>query len=324
MKGQPVAAIIRGSAYEEDLTGVIKSVIKLKEYFTELHIVYPIKYEMSDALLKELAPLQYFQHYDDITPSLISPKTLLMVDFNPDHTQVDENALVLLLESAQENRKRCDHYAVRGKVNLKEQNKQHPSLLVFVWLLAFIDSFRSILNVWGYHTHEDLRATKVTPHFAAHPHISEYGHAWFFSLFSNIASIRTHSSLISTPSDKSYVFRTVFNHPHTNLLSVLVFIVYYLSFALPWWNLLLPTPHLLSISEFSIQTSIYVPFYWYVHRNIYNPLWFSLWIIQIIVFMGVVSSRYKNANLMWVFLMPIYLTLSPLFFLVAKNKVLKL
>lgn len=315
MKGQRVAAIIEGSSYQEDLTTSIENVILLKEYFTELHIIYPVKYEMPENLRKRLAPLIYFHHYDELTPSLISHQTLLLVHIQPDHV-VDENVLIELLESAQENRKRCDHYAIRGKVDCKYQNHY---FLGFVWIIAFMDFFRTIFNAWGYHTKEDLRATKVTPVFGGHPIISEYKHAWFFSLFSRIASVRYHPSLLLIPKDR-YSFRSIYNHPHMsswNLQWIIVYIVYYICFSIPWWNLFLHKP---TFTEPSIKASAYIVLHWIAYRNIYNPVWLFFWCVQLITCMAVVASRFKNGNLSWVFLMPLYLTLSPIMFLAAKNK----
>lgn len=319
MKGQPVAAIIHGTDYKEDLTEVILKIASLKEYFTEVHIIYPVKYTLSDELTKQLHPLHYHQHYDELTPSLISNKTLLLVHFHPNH-EPDELALVALLESAYDNRKGCDHYAVRGKTDLKHTN---VFFMGFLYLVAFMDWFRTLFNAWGYHTHEDLRATKVTPHFSSHPTIADYGHAWFFSLFSRVASIRHGTSLIVVPKDSLYAFRSIYGHPHMsawNIQWVLVYLVYYICFAIPWWNLLLPTP---VFAELSIKSSFYMGIYWLIYRNVYHMVWLSFWFVQIIAYMAVVSSRFKNPNLMWTFLMPVYVTLSPLFFLVAKNKVVK-
>jgi hypothetical protein len=324
MKGQPVAAIIHGSSYKEDLTEVILNVIELKEYFTELHIVYPVKYEVSDELKKKLHPIHYHQHYDEITPSLVSNQTLLLVHFHANH-QVDETALIALLESAYDNRKNCHHYGVRGKTDLKDFSGFGSFFLGFVWLVVFMDYWRTLLNAWGYYTNEDLIATRVTPHFSAHPTIETYRHAWLFSLFSRIASVRHNTSLLVTPSPKDmfYAFRAIYNHPHMsawNVQWVLAYVVYYFCFALPWWNFFLSQPIFAGIS---LKSSLYFGLYWATHRDIYHPVWISLWCVQIIAYMAVVSSRYKNANLSWVFLMPIYVTLSPIMFLIAKNKIIK-
>jgi hypothetical protein len=322
LAGKSVAAVIyHQNQSDEELTAFIKeTIIPLKDYFREIHIVSASKYEVPNTL----NGITLFQHYDELSASLLCPETLLLVHFNTDQ-KLDENALVLLLESAQENRKRCDHYAIRGRIDSKAQNHslQSSFLFGFVWFVTFIDYFRTLFNVWGYHTNEDLRATKVTPHFCAHPTVSEYKHAWFFSLFSRIASVQYHASLLITPRDDFYAFRFVRNHPHmsaTNVQWWIFYTVYYVCFALPWWNLVLPNP---GFKEVSVQSSIYIALYWFVYRNIYNPVWVFFWSVQIIALMLFVASRFKNANLSWVFLMPLYLTISPLFFLVSKNKKFK-
>jgi hypothetical protein len=339
MKGRNVAAVISISGYQEGITGAIESVCRLKEYFTEVHIVHPPKYELSDSVRQALGPLPCHTHCEELTKATLSKDTLLLVHIQPDH-KVEEDALIDLLESAQESRVSCDHYAVRGKVECEHQ--RYPALLGFVWFVAFMDYFRTLLNARGYHNTNDLRATKVTPHFPSHSTISKYQHAWFFSLFSRIASIRfSSSSLTQIPRDPLFVFRSIHTHAHMSIWNaqwIIGYLIYYSLFALPWWNVFLPTfgptpggP--VGGSSFEptpggsgggfVVYSIKVLLHWLLHRNMFSMIWFSVWVIHILICMFIVTARYKHANLSWVFLMPVYVTLSPIVFLVARIKILK-
>lgn len=322
LKGQRVAAVIRVSDYGEDILAGVESVIRLKEYFKELHIIHPAKYEIPEFDRKTLSPVVLYTHREELNQGDLNKDTLLIVHVGPDQ-EVNEEALNTLLESAQLHRNSCDHYAVRGKIDCEKQ--KHTFLLGFVWFIAFMDSFRTLFNWWGYHRTDDLRATKVIPSFPLHSTLSTYQHAWVFSLFSRIASIQyiKDTSLVTIPKDDLYAFRHVRTHAHMGIINipwVLCYLVYYFLFSLPWWNLFLETPQ---YTEASIRSSAYILLYWIAYRNPAGWVFLVVWTIQIIVMMVLVAKRFKHVNLSWIFLMPFYVTLSPFIFLVGRWIVLK-
>lgn len=319
LKGQRVAAVIQVSDYREDCSAGIESVVRLKEYFRELHIILPRKYEIPDSGRTSLAPLEVHTHYEEFAQGSLNKDTLLLVHIQPDQ-KVEEKALETLLESAHLHRQSCDHYAVRGKIDCEQQKRHY--LLGFVWFIAYMDWFRTLFNWWGYHRTDDLRATKVVPSFPHHSVIATYQHAWIFAIFSRIASVEyiNDTSLSSEPRDDLYVFRHILTHAHmgiSNIPWILSYLVYYFLFSLPWWNLFLDAPQ---YTEASIRSSAYILLYWIAHRNPAGWIFTVLWCIQIIVMMIIISKRFKHVNLSWVFLMPLYVTLSPLVFLVGRIK----
>jgi len=318
MKGQKVAAVIHVSDYKEDITPALQSLSKLKEYFKEVHIVHPSNYDIPRVEDKELKE-KITTHYEELTTSLLN-SSLLVVYVQPDHV-IEETALVQLLEQAMEKRNTCDHYGIRGKVDC--ENQKYPYLLGFLWLVTILDQLRTWINLWGYHTREDLRASKITPHFPNGTTIHTYKHAWLFSYWSKIAAIQyaEGSSLLEKPTDAFFVFRYIHNHIHMsgwNITWWVFYIIYYFGLSLPWWNVFLSEP---GAPAFSIRSSVYILFYWVAYRNVFNPFWICIWLIHIVFAMWIVNSRYKHVNLMWTFLMPFYATLSPLVFLMAKIKI---
>lgn len=318
MKNQKVAIVLQISSYEEDATPVLQSLTKLKDYFHELHIVYPSSSHLDMKAFSDLKD-KIVTHEEELITSALST-SLLLIYVQPDHA-IEEAAFTQLIEQAIEKRTSCDHYAVRGKLDC--QNIKYPFLLGFLWLVAVFDQFRTWANCWGYHTREDLRATKITPHFPSGTTVYAYKHAWFFSYWSRIASIQYAEgySLMEKPKDALFVLRYIYNHPHLSVTNVgwwLFYLVYYFGFALPWWNVFLNEP---AYREASIRSSVYILVYWIAYRNVFNPFWLCLWVFHIVIAMWIVSSRFKHAHLMWIFLMPLYVTLSPLIFLVAKNKI---
>lgn len=318
MKGHKVAAIITISDCHEDWQTGLSSVVNLSEYFTELHVVYPKGYKKMDE--SRFVGLIYRAHDEELNIALLN-NVLLAVHVRPDHN-VEETALVELLESAQENRRHCDHYAVRGKVDC--EHVQHTYLLGFLWLLTYMDWFRALLNLGGYHTADDLRATKVIPAYPTGAVMPQYSHAWLFAIWSRIARVRTVAQgLILAPpkggSENNFVFRNIYTHSHIgawNAMWWLCFAVYYICFALPWWNAYFAS---VSYTQLLTRPSVYTVWSWVLWRNVWSPVWLALWGAQIVFCMWVVARRYKHVNLSWVFLMPVYVTLSPLVFAVARS-----
>lgn len=319
MKGQKVAAVITLSDFHEDYAPALQSVVRLKEYFTGVHIVYPKNYA-PPAEASILKDIPCHAHREELNPSALGD-TLLLVYLRPDHA-VEEAALIELLESAQENRRKCDHFAVRGRVDCEGQ--RHTYLLGFIWLLSFFDWFRTCINWWGYHTVDDLRAVKVTPVFPTGSIVPTYRHAWLFAIWSRIAWIRynKHSLTVAPLRPRDYdtlVFRTVYTHPHIGLWNVqwlIGFVLYYFTFALPWWNAYFAN---IEYRHVFSKPSLYHAWSWIMWRNVWNPIWLALWVLQLLVCMWIVSRRYKHVSLGWVFLMPLYLTLAPLFFVVIRS-----
>jgi hypothetical protein len=330
MKGLRVAAVITLSEYHEDMTVGLQSVLKLREYFTEVHIVYPKGYPNAPGK-SDFNGMPYHAHYEELTVAALAG-ALLVVHVRPDHG-VDEPALVELLESAQENRRSCDHYAVRGRVDCDGLTRTY--LLGFVWLLSYMDWFRTWLNWWGYHSVYDLRATKVVPEFPSGCIVPRYRHAWLFAVWSRVAWVRySDQSLVVKPSlrpppsaggeakpkssEDFFVPQIIYTHPHISVWNVtwlVAFAAYYVCFALPWWNLYFEN---VAYTQLFVRPSLYAAWSWILWRNVLHPVWLALWGIQIVLCMWIVARRYKHASLGWVFLMPLYLTLSPLVFVLVR------
>lgn len=337
MKGLKVAAVITLAHAGEDMSVGLESVRKLKDYFSELHIVYPRNYVTPDKDSIAVG-IPYHPHYEELTTAILG-NVLLVVHVRPDH-DIGEPALLELLESAQENSRTCDHYAVRGRVDC--DGERYPWLLGFVWLLSYMDWFRTWLNWWGYHTVDDLRAVKVVPRFPSGCHIPSYRHAWLFAVWSRIAWIRYNAQsliVLARPEGgqeqknpegstrppagggwtTSLFFRNIYRHPHIGLWNMtwwVPFVVYYFFFALPWWNLLLRHAE---YTDLFVRPSLYNAVSWLLWRNVWHPVWLALWGAQIVLCMWIVARRYKHVSLGWVVLMPVYLTLSPLVFMVVRT-----
>jgi hypothetical protein len=307
MKGLRVAAVITVSEQGEDLSVGLASVLKLRAYFTELHVVYPKDYasEINRGALPGDFP--YYAHHEELTIAKLS-NALLVVHVNPAHN-IDEPALLQLLENAMEKKRTCDHFAVRGTVDCGKERRTY--LLGFVWFVAYMDWFRTWLNCWGYHLADDLRASKVVPEFPTGCSVPAYRHAWLFAVWSRVAAVRYSPQSLSI-SPLARLTSSLYTHPHMSVWNMtwwLTFIVYYICFALPWWNLYFEN---VAYTQLYVRPSLYTAWSWIMWRNVFHPVWLALWGIQIVLCMWIVARRYKHASLGWVFLMPFYVTLSPL------------
>jgi len=320
------SALIQISTQGESCRNAIKSILKAPKFFEDVHIVfqaftgddhsfYPDYANHRKELIKlGLDPILHS------TLNLQKYQTLLEIEIPPDCKAKPGTFMSGLDSMAYPS---CNEAGVSSQLSLVQFEdttaKEHLEAFCFYGFLLpllFLDACRSFIRAFQYHRTADVRfrrLSQVYPSTNRAP--SDRWFLWWIGTGISISK-RGHDACIQRPREQgiSFVMRTIKTHRYLNWIGVwwIGLGLYYVLFALPWWNFILsPTWGLGS----------------YIVRDIFQLRWI-LWYIFHILLLGMVtwSSVDEYPNLMLgphVLLSSFYLTFLPLFIVICKIYQLK-
>ncbi len=223
-----------------------------------------------------------------------------------------------------------DEYALRAAV----QAPTNP----FGWLAAgfvliamLIDSLRTWANWGGYHVPmTDLRIkvfSNMPDRTCESKRHSYFVYEWLIGPAYNKRVLHLaspHQFMLAPPNMVTFMWRFIASHPHLSLIGLpwlSCFVVYYFALALPWWNAYF------SPRTFDAPSNIIIWLIkWSLIRNVYNPFWISLWLVNMVVIFFFARNRLFNIRnvqqlfglLVTVLLLPAYLTLFPIILVLGR------
>lgn len=306
------AAVIERTDANESIELAIRSVINNKAYFCEVHIVQT----------QGKSAKQYAKFEDDIS-SLGLPVVYHSLRFNPNKIerahaavfiqgdlQVTDGALNNLREDMVQSARfhpSITHFAVESTLKVDTQQQRILSMFYGFWIVVLVlDFYRSLFNLNKYHRTNDLRAELVYTTFGRKELAPE---RWSWWVWNNGMTriIKGGAALLQSPSDKIPVLRMIQTHRYMGFgIWLLFYLVYYFFCALPWWNPLFYSPERTLLSAIMTRSA----FTWYG----------ILWMVLHMLMAAVLTWRNMDMPLasIQILLFPLYLTLSPAFFLFAR------
>jgi hypothetical protein len=243
------SAVITISNQGESCQKAVKSVIGNAKFFKDVHIAYfqggdSTDYytgwkEDEETLVKlGLVPIRHSIF------NLQKLETLLRVDIPPD-VEATEAAFLTLFDAMVS--PSINEAGVASELALVGWEKPSPRNLLeamffhgFLIVLLMLDSMRSAFRLFSYNRTADLRATRMSlvyPNTLRPPPNRWY--MWW--LFTGVATtVPSNGTCTQDPSDEgsSLFVRTVKTHRHLSWIGIwwLGYFLYYVAFALPWWN----------------------------------------------------------------------------------------
>lgn len=327
-------AVIEVTGDNESMRTGLESVIRCKALLSRrLHIVKPGCSLEDDLTETERASLEK-EGFDVVVHDVLDPSKMVdkmaAVFIGPD-LQVTESGMQKLVDNMKATHHRHSHFAVSSNVRFTEQNDwRNPQNWIncawygFLNLILVMDILRSILNLTKYHRTCDLRAQTLSHTYPNKKYLTPRpygGLSWIVRTgISGVNDGEANVLQFVSAEDGGwrFVLRTIYRHAHMSLLSLrwgLFFWVYYFLFSWPWWvRYLPPVPE----THWYYQLATF-----FLYRDMTSGFWI-FWYSLHMAFVGVCSFMYMKAPIHVVtmsgqiLLYPLYVTLSPLVFLVGR------
>lgn len=302
------SALIEISSQGESCRPAVKSILKNHRFFKDVHIVYHgysgethvfyPGWEAHHQQLKDLGLAPKCHAYLNLQPL----ETLLLVRVPPD-MKAKEGAFIAGLDSMAY--PSCNEAGVSSQLSLVEyENTTSAEYLEafifygFLLPLLFFDACRSLVRLFQYTRTCDLRferLSRVYPDTNRPP-----PNRWFLWWIGTGISMtkRGYNACIQMPRDQGIAFlmRTIKTHRHLHWIGIwwIGLVIYYVMFALPWWNLILSSDHGLGS---------------YIVRDIYKWQWI-LWYLLHILILGLTTwssvDAYPSYALLNRFQLPLF------------------
>lgn len=295
-----------------------KSVERLKPWFSEVHVLRAEDFDMSVVSATGQA-LVYL------------PSNLELTGATGGLAQLRED---MVAKSPKRNR-----FALASV--LRYEGSFRSMMAGLVWLgflpvLAVLDWWRGLANLWGYQCAGDLRVETLVTTYPSRKHV-ESESIWCCCC-SRIAQRRRGPTLIqhlSGGEEFAHLVHTVRTHPHlgwfinsswpiANCVWLPAFTAYYYCFALPWWNWIVD--RIISgyvPAAFASRDMLRVPFALLYEYPLSRPWWWIVLAVHLLVVVLPVTMQRVQLGAWWrtllvVALYPVFLTLSPLTWFLIK------
>jgi hypothetical protein len=323
MRGAAADAVVEISEFAESCEYAIKSIVRNKARFCAVHIVHsgatPM-YEGWEADQRALDPLPLVWHNMTLDPARLHSEVAVHV---PPDVQALEAAFQELADATDNPHTRDTEFGV-SSVLYFEDRLGWASLLAlgFLPVLLLLDTFRYVFNMRRYHRTSDLRANFVVRTHPRRVYVAPT--RWYLweaftqvhrSIYGGAACMQMvgGGNAPGVSNGVSFLLRTLKTHRHMGWRTLvfwwLPFVLYYATFALPWWMLFVDGQYRGYFAAFIV-------------RNVMHPGWITMYTAHATVGAALawIYIRYPQPW-MWAvhaLLFPVYFTLSPILYVYAR------
>jgi len=320
------SALIQISPQGESCRQAIKSILRSPKFFKDVHIVYQAFSGEDHSFYADYPEHRLALKEKGLEPILHSVlnlqkyQTLLEIEIPPD-AKVQHGTFMVGLDTMAY--PSCNEAGVSSQLSLVQYENTTPREYLeafffygFLLPLLFLDGCRSLVRAFQYHRTCDVRFRRLS---RAYPSTTRAPpNRWFLWWIGtgSAMSKRGHEACIQRPRDQgiSFVMRSIKTHRYLNWIGTwwVGLALYYVLFALPWWNLFLSPSWGLGS---------------YIVRDITQLRWI-LWYLFHVFLLGMVSwssvDDYPNYMLgPHVMLSSLFLTFLPGFIFICKIYQLK-